>query len=277
MDKKNSLFIKKSINNKNTGKDKIMKIIRRILAVLFSVTMLIGTGITTFATGSTGYTIAVKNETEGYTYKAYQIFTGDLSEGVLSNIGWGNGITSNGKDALYQKYGLTNDTDKTAAKVAEIIAEHNNAAEADDIATLLAKTTGNLDNSEEIAMSYSNSITIGTGSGAETFKGYAATNQAAGWYLIVNTDVPSSVEDATYSDYIVEVVGDVKAEPKSGKPGSEKHVDDKNDSDPNNHSELKDSADYDIGDHVPYTLTATLPSDYANYKTYYIQFQDDMS
>lgn len=65
--------------------------------------------------------------------------------------------------------------------------------------------------------------------------------------------------------------------PKSDKPSSEKHVDDVNDSNTEDATTLKDSADYDIGDDIPYTLTFKLPEDYANYETYAVNFYDDMS
>ena len=67
-------------------------------------------------------------------------------------------------------------------------------------------------------------------------------------------------------------------EPKSDKPSSLKKVKDKNDSDTNSqYSALQDSADYNIGDKVPFTLTATLPADFDKYDQYYFKFEDDMS
>ena len=219
------------------------------------------------------YTIAIKNETTGFTYSAYQIFTGDLDNGVLSNVEWGTGISDAGKAALRSKYSLTVNADakKDAQAVAKAIADDASTTKADDIATLLAKTTTN-GLGTAISMSYSESITVG----AENFKGYAATAQAAGWYLIVNSAVPTGADNITYSDYIVQVVNNVAIAPKSGKPESEKKVDDINDS-TGTEGKSQDSADHDIGDTISYTLTAKLPSDYANYEAYYLQFQDDMS
>lgn len=248
-----------------------MKRTKRIFAIFMTLalamSMLIVSSAASFAADPT-YTLAVKNDTEGYTYQAYQIFTGSLSDGTLSNVAWGAGISDAGKTALYTKYNLTG-TNQTAAKVAEAIAADTDTDKADAIATLLAKTTtGALGTA--VNMPYSENVTVGT----ETFKGYAAAGQAAGWYLVVNTAVPAGNE--TYSDYIVQVVDNVAIAPKSDKPSSEKHVNDINDS-TGAASTLKDSADHEIGDLITYTLTATLPSDYAKYDKYYIQFQDDMS
>ena len=247
------------------------------MALVLAMLLLAALAVPAMAADTT-YKIAIKNETSGFTYNAYQIFTGDLSGSVLSNVQWGTGISQAGKDALYNRYGLdgTEGKEKTAAKVAEKIAavgstEADKKAEADAIATLIAKTTtGGLGTA--IAMSYSDSITVGS----ETFKGYkTAADQVAGYYLIVNSGVPTG-DDKTFSDYIVEVVQDVAVAPKSGKPESEKKVDDINDS-TGATGEKQDSADHDIGDTISYTLTAKLPGDYANYDKYYLQFQDDMS
>ena len=80
-----------------------MKIIRRILSVLFVVTMLIGSGVTTFA-GDDGTTYTIKinqnNDDKGtHTYEAYQVFKGDLAlsgtDKILSNVTWGTGINEN--------------------------------------------------------------------------------------------------------------------------------------------------------------------------------------
>ena len=207
------------------------------------------------------YTITVSNSTEGYAYQAYQIFTGTLAEdGTLSDIQWGSGITAAGKNTIYSRYHLSG-TDQTAAKAAEAIAEVSTSAEADAVATLLRDTSGALSETRS-SLVYSNNA-------------YSVTVSDAGWYLVVNSAVPSG-DVTSYSDYIVQVVRSVTISPKSAVPSSMKHVDDQNDSDADDHSEGKDSADYDVGDTVPYTLTAVIPSDYANYEAYYIVFEDDM-
>ena len=61
--------------------------------------------------------------------------------------------------------------------------------------------------------------------------------------------------------------------PKSDVPSFQKKVKDVNDS-TGETSGWQDSADYDTGDTVPFQLKATLPSNYADYKTYYLAFHD---
>jgi fimbrial isopeptide formation D2 family protein len=114
---------------------------------------------------------------------------------------------------------------------------------------------------------------------ASQVTGYGATELESGYYLVRNTVVPDG-EGVTFSDYIVDVVGgDVKAEPKDASPSSAKKVQDVNDSLSATLSSGQDSADYDIGDTVPFTLTATLPTNYSNFSTvgYKLIFVDDLS
>lgn len=73
--------------------------------------------------------------------------------------------------------------------------------------------------------------------------------------------------------YITKVVGDVTISPKSDVPSFEKKVKDTNDT-TGDTSGWQDSADYDVHDAVPFQLKATLPSNYADYKTYYLAFHD---
>ena len=67
--------------------------------------------------------------------------------------------------------------------------------------------------------------------------------------------------------------------PKIGLPTIEKKVKDIDDSEDDNISDnaWMDSADHDIGDTVPFKLTATLPSNLQGYQTYKLIFHDTLS
>ena len=62
---------------------------------------------------------------------------------------------------------------------------------------------------------------------------------------------------------------------RPGTPEFEKKIQDTNDS-TGETSGWQDSADYDIGDAVPFKLTATLSKDVSTYKSYSIKFEDEM-
>lgn len=64
--------------------------------------------------------------------------------------------------------------------------------------------------------------------------------------------------------------------PKTGLPTLVKKVKDTNDTEGTT-TDWQDSADYDIGDTVPFKLTATMPENIAGYDTYKIVFHDALS
>lgn len=99
-----------------------MKKMKKVMALLLSLVMVLAMSVVAFADegGSGLYTITINNQKEntGHTYEAYQIFTGTLAEGVLSNIKWGNGVTEAGQnyfgDAAAKAATLTKTADAEA-------------------------------------------------------------------------------------------------------------------------------------------------------------------
>lgn len=94
-----------------------------------------------------------------------------------------------------------------------------------------------------------------------------------GYYLIKDNGPVNDGE--AYSLYVVQVVGSTTISPKVGTTTSDKKVKDTNDSAANSTTDWQDSADYDIGDAVPFKLSATIAQDYANYTHgYKLTFHD---
>ena len=179
----------------------------------------------------------------GHTYEVYQVFTGDLSDGVLSNVKYGaNGAKAEGTEVTADE--LKNLTD--------VNADGKTAQEKLDV----IKTFANLESTPVATLTKTNQT-------------YTA---AAGYYLIKDKDGTVSGGDAN-TLYIAKVVGDVAISPKSDVPSFQKKVKDVNDT-TGETSGWQDSADYDFGDEVPFQLTATLPNNYSDYKTYYLAFHD---
>ena len=108
---------------------------------------------------------------------------------------------------------------------------------------------------------------------------------APGYYLIKDKDASVSGNDAN-TLYITKVVGNVTISPKSDVPSFQKKVKDVNAS-TGVKTDWQDSADYDVNDAVPFhlaavpfQLTATLPTneaDFAAYETYKLVFHDNQS
>ena len=224
-----------------------MKLFKRLMAVMFALTLTLGMGTRVYAEGgTTGYTITITQNSDDkgtHTYGAYQIFKGDLAEdGTLSNIQWGSGITEEGKTALGD------------AKVyAKSLTEANAAERAAELAEYL---------------------TAPEKTGSDKIEGLEG-----GYYLVKDeADSPSGTDPKAQTKYILKVVKDVTVTVKSSVPSVVKKVQDINDSDATpTLSELQDSADYDIGDSVPYTITATIGDGIDNFTSYSFQFVDEMS
>lgn len=109
-------------------------------------------------------------------------------------------------------------------------------------------------------------------------KAYKATlsNMAQGYYLIVQTKA-AGADGKTMSQVILDTHGQdatdvtVKKDTVTLTKKVQENQDGVNNPAANN---WQDGADYNIGDYVPFKLTGTLPSDYANYTKYQYIFHD---
>lgn len=221
------------------------QITKHFMAFFLSLLMAVSMGLTAFAEGTT-YKLTLTGTTEGHTYEAYQIFSGDLStnaEGkkVLSNVAWGDGVTYTGTGS--------------AADVAKALGEEKMT-----IATL----EGQLTLTKPVT-------TVPSAKDNTVIEGLAA-----GYYLVKDKDGTQKETSDAYTKFIIEVVGDATAAIKSGAPTVVKKVKDTNDS-TGKTTDWQDSADYDIGDWVPYQITGSMPNNIAYYTTYKYVFTDTMS
>ena len=103
------------------------------------------------------------------------------------------------------------------------------------------------------------------------------SNVGQGYYLIVETATGSvgDYKEDTFSLVMLDTAGKdtITVKTKEELPQSEKKVKDKNDSE-GSVTDWQDSADHDIGDAVPFKITFTLPSDFANYEEYFVGIHD---
>ena len=96
--------------------------------------------------------------------------------------------------------------------------------------------------------------------------------------MIQDTVDPSGEKPSSKTRYILKVVKNTEVNVKSSVPSVVKKVKDINDSDAiPTLSGLQDSADYDIGDSIPYTITATIGDGINNFSSYSFEFHDNMS
>lgn len=224
-----------------------MKKVKRVLALLAAFALVLAMAVPAWAEeAGTTYTLTINNANG--TYEAYQIFSGDLSEKeagkkVLSNIQWGSGVDATkvvGVNAATKAESLT------TADIAESFAEDlvSNSKLSSVKATAPAKN------------------------GTAVF-----TDLSAGYYLVKNSSIDSG---KTYTDFILEVVGNTTANHKGDVPDVEKKVEEKNDS-TGAATTWGATADYDVGDEINFELTGTLPESYGRYANYKYVFHDTMT
>lgn len=224
-----------------------MKSLKKIMALVVAMVMVLSMSMAVFAADH-----AISTTSETHTYEIYQIFTGTVSDGQLTSL----------------KYGQ-NTKDRTVG----------DAVSQADIATLKGITdAGDTDALDQTDITNIIPFVDITGSPiAEVGKGKeASASVPEGYYLIKDKD--NSLSDPEqYTLYLIQVLdADLAITPKSGTTTSDKKVKDINDSTDTAVGAVQDSADYDIGDNVPYVLTAKLAGNVSAYKKYHITFKDTL-
>lgn len=233
-----------------------MKTIKRSIALVLAMILTLAMSVTVFAAPNADqntFSLTLNKAVKGHTYEAYQILSGDLSadKATLSNIKWGEGIKAEGQTAL------GGDAAGYAKKLADM---GNNSSELKEQAQIIGANLA----------SASGSVTV-TDPDAKN----VISNLKPGYYLIKDKD-DSLQGQESYTEFILHVTDDVNADVKADVPSVEKKVKDTNDT-TGETTGWQDSADYDIGDDVPFQLTATLANNIESYKTYSLKFNDTLS
>lgn len=227
------------------------KAMKKLMAALLAVAMVCAMAIPAFADGSSStstapvttlYTIAAPHN--GHTYEIYQIFTGDydaLQPSMLTNIKWGKNGTGTAGEAVEQT---------VLDELSKVSSSASDKAKLDVIEKYVTLTNP-----------------------VETITNGGTADVVGGYYLIKDRDGSLSGSEP-YTTYLVSVVGNVTINPKSSAvPEFKKKLKDTNDS-TGDVSDWQDSADYDIGDDIPFRLQGTVPADYDSYSKYYYAFHD---
>ena len=219
-------------------KRQISCIVAMVMVLLLAMSVIVPDRAYAATTHSLKITNGGKTE---HTFEIYQVFKGDLSGKVLSNIQWGSGIKDSSKAGLGS-------------------------------ASAKAKTLTNVTKAEEFA----NDIQSHLGTPAKTQKVAAGgsetvTGLAPGYYLVKDTASTQNKENGAYTSYILKIVADTETSAKLDVPTVVKKVQENSD------KAWQDAADYNIGDTIPYKLTGTLPTNYDKYEKYAYKFHDEMS
>lgn len=231
-----------------------MKLFKKIMALVIAMVMVLSMSMAVFA--ADGDTPAAANpklineSTSKHTYEVFQIFTGTYADGQLQGLKLGKNATG------------YSETDTNALT--------------QDQMTYLAGLTDTTDNQTDIEnmaqflnLSSTAFGTVAPGANLEVPVGY---------YLLRDTSTSPSDKTTSKTFYLLKVVsGDYTIVAKDSTVTSDKEVKDINDTEDTEVGDWQKSADWDIGDKVPFRLTATLPSNYTDYKTYHLTFHDTES
>lgn len=229
------------------------KAMKKLMAALLAVAMVCAMAIPAFADGSSSTSTApvttlyrITAPATTHIYEIYQIFTGDYSTDAagtakLANIKWGANGTGTAGEAVGQT--ILDELSKVSSSASD-------KAKLDVIEKYVTLT-----------------------SPVETITNGGTADVVGGYYLIKDRDGSLSGSEP-YTTYLVSVVGNVTINPKSSAvPEFKKKLKDTNDS-TGDVSDWQDSADYDIGDDIPFRLQGTVPADYDSYSKYYYAFHD---
>lgn len=222
-----------------------MKLFKKLASFILAFAMVMAIAMPSVVMAADNGSITITGAKAGHTFEAYQIFTGKVSGNTLSNIEWGNGVSEKGKKELGDA--------KEKAK------------------------TLNDSNSKEFAYTVSGYLTTPAASAntQDASRNYVISGLEPGYYLVKDKG-PITGQDS-YTKFILQVVGDKTVAVKNNVPESYKKVKDTNDT-TGETTNWQDSADWDIGDKVPFQLTGTVAEDYKEYKAaYQLVFHDTLS
>lgn len=257
--------------------------------------------VDTFKDTTNGNTISMNTTDTTYTYKIYQVFSGDAIDNgstTLTNIAWGDSVSETNQSNLLAalksaawttKYTVTTANDTTVS--------FTSCQTAQDVAEMMAHIDSNSNDANQLARI--------VGQYVEGYVQIDATTTSVkvedGYYIVKGTN--GSGDTAQTSLNMLYVVGTDNASliPKIGAPEVLKKVKEDNHTVDNyanaNANDLgtldtqvkednttltgitnlwNDVADYDIGDPVPFKLYGSMPENYDKYDHYYYEFQDTL-
>ena len=222
-----------------------MKLFKKLASFILAFAMVMAIAMPSVVMAADNGSITITGAKAKHTFEAYQIFAGKVSGNTLSDIKWGSGVSETGKT----KFGDAKEKAKTL----------------------------NNDNSKVFAYEVSGYLTTpaAIADTRDASDNYVISGLEPGYYLVKDKG-PVTGQDS-YTKFILQVVGDKTVAVKKQVPESFKKVKDKNDT-TGTTTDWQDSADWDIGDKVPFQLTGTVASDYKEYKAaYQLVFHDTLS
>ena len=248
-----------------------MTLTKRVCSFLMAVMMLLGLSVTAYAAEGdavidhNAHTITITNDCHDHTYAAFQVFSGNITDGKLVNIQWGSGVNG---DALLADLkansafgeGAANKfvSCETAEAVADVLAGFgDNSTMTDAFATAVS---GNLQGEGKA------SKTTEEESESTTLYHAVISGLSDGYYFVEET-TKNMAEGHAATKYILEVVRNVTVEAKADAPTLDKVI---------VKGESERGTSSNIGDKVTFKLTSHVP-DMDGYTSYTYIINDTLS
>lgn len=223
------------------------------------------------------YSITINNSVAGYKYAAYKIFSGDLSGSTLSNVQWADDNKAGA--ALAAAKAIDIGTAETPNK------PFKDCADAADVAKVLGDADALIksDLAAAFADAMADIFTTSAATDIDGSDGYVLTVNEPGYYLVKNTAIPdaSTTTGTSYTKFILKVLGEEEATPKTDAPTLEKKIWHNDTIDPTIKNTAPEGAgwgdvgDNQIGDTVYYYTKTSVP-DMTYYDTYKYIIRDTM-
>jgi fimbrial isopeptide formation D2 family protein len=245
---------------------------KKFITIFLALAMVFAMSTVAFATEDTNLTINGPDEREYEGYKLLKLSTGLKADHVAHD--------GDHTDGCYN-YSYTVNEKYLAILQKEVNPNAASSVTADDILKYLSAKesdeNGTYKSMREVADRLYKAIQdAGIDADKTGLKGNNNSIEQGYWLFADITDLTD--KNIAKSLVIVDTKGQdsLVITPKTGLPEIEKKLKDKNDSE-GTETAWQDSADHDIGDVVPFKLTATLAENVAYYDTYKIVFHDTLS
>ena len=249
------------------------KTLRLFTSLLVVALMAMSIGITAFAADPT-YKITIKRaagDRTAHTYEAYQVFTGELTNGdVLTNIDWGSGVNSTKLLTALTTDETIVDTDHNT-KMKDLFTTTMTAPE---VAKVLDQKGYDSDFAKRFAAAVGVSLTTVTAGstdidaeGTDSTTG-VISGLAPGYYFVKDEDASqTNVENGNYTRFVLRVVKDAEVTAKAVVPTLDKKIVE------NNTEKSANTAS--IGDDVKFRINTAVP-DTADYNKYFFIINDTL-